>query len=117
LDKIYERIKANIPKRISAGMRLSMEQWAAEAEGYLRKGVLTNAETPVKHADVKPQLPILLDDLKKATAEPGMKSSLAKFLGAPLASVSRWLSGEREPGGEITLRMRYWLDHPGLRKK
>lgn len=118
LDSLFDRLKTRIPKRIWPGFRASMDQCAAQAVEYLRKGVLTHSETHVKTAAVKPQpqLPILLDELKKATAEPGKKSALAKFLGAPLASVSRWLSGEREPGGEITLRMRYWLDHPGLQK-
>jgi hypothetical protein len=27
-----------------------------------------------------------------------------------LASVSRWLSGEREPGGEIALLMLKWVE-------
>jgi len=73
-------------------------------------GVLTDAETFDKSSHVKPQMPILLERLKKATAGPGMKTALADFLSAPLASVSRWLSGEREPGGEIALQMLRWVE-------
>ena len=71
---------------------------------------LTDSETSVKPVDVKAQLPDLLERLKKATQESGQKSALAKFLGAPLASVSRWLSGEREPGGEVTLKLIRWCE-------
>jgi transcriptional regulator with XRE-family HTH domain len=75
-----------------------------------QKKDLTEAETCLKHDDVKAQLPSLLERLKKATQESGQKSALAKFLGVPLASVSRWLSGEREPGGEIALRLLHWVE-------
>jgi hypothetical protein len=72
---------------------------------------LTESETAPKHGgDVKAQLPELLERLKKATAQPGKKTALAKFLKAPLASVSRWLSGEREPGGEVTLKLLRWCE-------
>ncbi len=73
---------------------------------------LTDAAICFTSEAVKPQLPSLLDQLRKATAEPGMKTALAKFLGAPLASVSRWLSEDREPGGEIVLQMQAWLKLP-----
>jgi DNA-binding transcriptional regulator YiaG len=75
-----------------------------------QKKDLTEAETCLKHVDVKAQLPNLRERLKKVTQESGQKSALAKFLGVPLASVSRWLSGEREPGGEIALRLLHWVE-------
>jgi transcriptional regulator with XRE-family HTH domain len=62
-----------------------------------------------KLAPVKSQLKNLLADLNRLTTEAGMKTKLADFLGAPLTSVSRWLSGEREPGGETTLKMLRWV--------
>jgi hypothetical protein len=58
---------------------------------------------------VKSQLKNLLADLNRLTKESGKKTELAEFLGAPLTSVSRWLSGEREPGGETTLRLFHWV--------
>jgi DNA-binding transcriptional regulator YiaG len=60
--------------------------------------------------NVKELLPNLRDKLKKLTESAGKKSELADFLGAPLASVSRWLSGDREPGGEITLKLLKWVE-------
>jgi transcriptional regulator with XRE-family HTH domain len=63
----------------------------------------------VKYKGVNSLLADLLVRLKRATAERGMKTELAHFLKVPLVSVSRWLSGEREPGGETTLRMLAWV--------
>ena len=88
------------------------------------KRILTDAETSPRVAEVKSQkpklqLPELLERLKKATAETGRKSELAAFLkeateaNVPLASVSRWLSGERKPGGEVALQMDAWATAKG----
>ena len=80
----------------------------------LKINQLTETESEAKTKDVKPILPGLLARLRKATEEPGKKSELAKFLDAPLASVSRWLSADpkvqREPGGEIALKMLHWVE-------
>ena len=61
---------------------------------------------------VRPLLPGLLERLKSATKERGKKTALAKFLGVPLSNVSQYLAGDREPGGETTLKMLYWVEHP-----
>lgn len=58
---------------------------------------------------VKDALPKLLERLKKTTNERGKKTALAKFLNVPLTSVSHWLSGIKEPGGETTLQMLRWI--------
>ena len=71
--------------------------------------LLTRVAVSGKLAPVKSQLKNLLADLNHLTREPGMKTKLADFLSAPLTSVSRWLSGEREPGGETTLKMLRWV--------
>ena len=72
---------------------------------------LTEAEINNIAKYVTSQLPELLERVRKASSASGKKSELAKFLGAPLASVSRWLSGDREPGGEIALKMLHWVLH------
>lgn len=59
---------------------------------------------------MKSPLANLLERLKKATAERGMKSKLAEAFDVPLSNVSQWLSGEREPGGETTLRLLAWVE-------
>jgi len=85
---------------------------------------LTDSETSFKHMEnVKLQLPNLLKRLNRATKETGKMSALAEFLGravgyrVPLASVSRWLSGKREPGGEITLLMLKWVERQERQEK
>lgn len=79
--------------------------------------LLTETETSAKvSGDVKKQLPSLLERLKKATKETGKMSALADYLKVPLASVSRWLSGAREPGGEITLKMLNWVEQQERQK-
>jgi transcriptional regulator with XRE-family HTH domain len=72
--------------------------------------VLTGVAESGKLSPVKSQMKNLLADLNRLTSEPGKKTELADFLGAPLTSVSRWLSGEREPGGETTLRLLHWVE-------
>ncbi|HEX5218247.1 MAG TPA: helix-turn-helix transcriptional regulator [Verrucomicrobiae bacterium] len=66
--------------------------------------------------DVKPTMPALLGRLNKATAAFGMKSKLAKYMGVPLPNVSQWLSGEREPSGETTLRLLHWVEQQERKK-
>lgn len=48
--------------------------------------------------------------LIQATEPSGEMTALAKWLDVPLASVSRWLSGDREPGGDYALRMLKWVE-------
>ena len=77
---------------------------------------LTDSATSEKLSEVKAQIPSLLERLNRATKESGKMSALAEFLGVPLASVSRWLSGKREPGGEITLRLLRWVEQQERQK-
>jgi hypothetical protein len=75
--------------------------------------VLTHASSVLNLIPVKPKertLKELLRDLNRLTEQPGKKSELAEFLKAPLESVSRWLSGSREPGGQTVLKMDYWVN-------
>jgi transcriptional regulator with XRE-family HTH domain len=78
---------------------------------------LTDTQASGTLSAVKPQLPDLVARLKSATEEPGKMTELAKAVGAPLASVSRWLSGKREPGGEATLQMLKWVEHQERQNK
>lgn len=66
--------------------------------------------------EVKAQLPTLRERLNRATKESGKMSALADYLKVPLASVSRWLSGKREPGGEITLKLLHWVEQQERQK-
>ena len=74
-----------------------------------KKTTLTNVSEVVNVRTMKPHLPILLGRLQMATTNRGGKTALAKFLQVPLARVSQWLTGDREPGGETTLRLLEWV--------
>ena len=74
------------------------------------KTTLNKLNESVKLSPVNPQLPVLLERLNRATQAHGKKSELASYLGVELASVSQWLSGKREPGGETTLKMLHWVE-------
>jgi transcriptional regulator with XRE-family HTH domain len=95
--------------KLPAFMRPRDENGIAGSGAGLEKKMLTEAATSGKLPSVKSQLDNLLAALNRLTRKSGKKTELARFLGAPLASVSRWLSGEREPGGETTLKMLNWV--------
>jgi transcriptional regulator with XRE-family HTH domain len=76
----------------------------------LEKKDLTEASYQNTTENVKELLPNLRKKLNKLTQSAGKKSELADFVEAPLASVSRWLSGDREPGGEVTLKLLKWVE-------
>jgi transcriptional regulator with XRE-family HTH domain len=86
------------------------------AEPLAKKISVDNIGVKDNIGDVKHSLPNLLERLKKATAERGKKSALAKALGVPLVNVSKWLSGVREPGGETTLKLLTWVEHQERQK-
>jgi transcriptional regulator with XRE-family HTH domain len=77
---------------------------------HSEKRGLTDVSAGVKHEPVKSQMESLLARLNRATEARGKKSELARFMKLPLASISQWLSGGREPGGENTLRLLSWVE-------
>ena len=68
--------------------------------------MVTSSDSP----SMKAQWPGLLERLKRATAKRGVASALARELRVPLASVSRWLAGKREPSGDIALKLLRWVE-------
>jgi hypothetical protein len=106
-----------IEKLVPPAARAFLEQ-SAQAE----KQYLTETSTSTKLQSVKAQLTYLRERLNRATKESGKMSALADFLGkavghrVPLASVSRWLSGKREPGGQITLLLLRWVEQQERQK-
>lgn len=94
------------------GLPIGDERFLAayrEAEKMCRNP-LTDVAASGNMPPVKSLLKHLLIRLERVTVVPGSKTSLADSLGVPLTSVSRWLSGEREPGGETTLRLLQWVE-------
>jgi DNA-binding transcriptional regulator YiaG len=65
---------------------------------------------------VQPVLPKLIERLKRATEARGSKAELAAWLGVHRQSVTDWLSGKQEPGGEITLRLLTWVEQQERQK-
>ena len=56
-------------------------------------------------------LPVLLADLRTFTkAGRGRVNALAADLGIAQPTVSAWLNGHQEPGGEATLQLAAWLE-------
>jgi transcriptional regulator with XRE-family HTH domain len=81
------------------------------------KKLLTEVAASGKLTPMESQLGNLLADLNRLTKESGKKTELAEFLSAPRTSVSRWLSGEREPGGKTTLRLLHWVEQQERKSK
>lgn len=65
---------------------------------------------------VKSEMQRLRDDLKRATAKPGMKAALARFMKVDPPRVSEWLAGQ-EPSGKYALKLRLWADKKMGRKQ
>jgi len=58
-----------------------------------------------------PLLPALLAELRAfAKAKKGRINALAAELGTAQPTVSAWLNGHQEPGGESVLQLAAWLD-------
>lgn len=100
---MWERIRTNNVKKVLVATELANKP-------------LTYVSDIVNIRSVSQSLPKLLERLKHATRERGKKSILAKFLGVSLVQVSQWLSGDREPGGETTLKMLYWVEQQERQK-
>lgn len=121
LIKIHEAFYAKHAKEISSLDPPALRKFLGAGVDVSKRD-LTEAETSINLAEVKAQLPSLLVRLNRATKESGKMSALADFLGkasgqkVPLASVSRWLSGKREPGGEITLLLLQWVERQERQK-
>lgn len=118
LAPAYERAISGIVKAFLAEASpeirpLALEHIARSLREFLdvhgKRKLLTDVTATGNVPPVKSTMANLLDRLNKATSQRGMKSKLAKVMGVPLSNVSQWLSGEREPGGETTLKMLHWV--------
>lgn len=69
------------------------------------------AKVPVKKEVAGPLLlPSFLAEVAAyCKARHGRATELAAAVGVPLGTVSTWLNGRREPGGEAVLRIQAWL--------
>jgi DNA-binding transcriptional regulator YiaG len=64
-----------------------------------------------------PELHRLFKRVRAHTKRNGALTELADFLGVSLSTLSDWLRGRFEPGGEITLRMLKWVERSEVKRK
>jgi len=81
-----------------------------EKEENSKRFELTEAAICESVSSVKSPLDALRSRVKKITQTEGKLLELSEYLKAPYSSVSRWLSGKREPGGEIALKLLKWVE-------
>jgi transcriptional regulator with XRE-family HTH domain len=56
-----------------------------------------------------PKLDRLFKRVRAVTSQPGSLKRLARFLGVSPQTLSDWLGGRFEPGGEVTLKLQKWV--------
>jgi len=81
------------------------------------KKSLTGISLKSKERGVKSEIQKLIEQVKRAASKPGAKVALARALDVAPARISEWLSGEKEPGGEYTLRLLRWVEQQERHKK
>jgi len=111
-----DKDEASVKRRVAemyvfeAKRRLALLNQDLSTAAKSQKDLLTHVTASGNVCPVKSTMADLLDRLNKATSQRGMKSKLAKVMDVPLSNVSQWLSGERTPGGETTLRLLHWVE-------
>jgi len=64
-----------------------------------------------------PELDRLFRRVRTLTKARGAAVSLAEHLGVSRSTLSDWLSGRFEPGGEVTLRLLKWVTAAEAKQK
>jgi transcriptional regulator with XRE-family HTH domain len=113
-DKLLKIVIFEVPE----AARLAFVEFIVKTtRDFISKLTESTKKKPLTDVTLTDNIPLvqspmanLLDRLNKATSQRGQKTALAKRFGVPLANVSQWLSGEREPGGETTLRLLNWVE-------
>jgi len=77
---------------------------------------LTRVSESGNMSPVKSEMALLRARLAGATQGRGKKAELARLMRVTPATISQWLSGSREPGGEATLRLLHWVEQEERRK-
>ena len=86
-----------------------LEEYAAGRLGDSGKKDLQDTSLKSNSEGVKSEICKLIEQVKHKASKPGAKSELARTLGVAPARISEWLSGEKEPGGEYTLKLLHWV--------
>ncbi|MCX6921865.1 MAG: hypothetical protein NT154_01405 [Verrucomicrobia bacterium] len=89
----------------------------AELEALYQNNKLTRVTLSGNMSSMHSEIPNLVERLKKATSPRGKKAELARFMDVEPPRVSEWLSGNREPCGETTLRLLRWVEQQDAQQK
>jgi transcriptional regulator with XRE-family HTH domain len=87
-----------------------------ERRKNIEKGWLTESALRGTVSDMVTLLK-LRAELKALTVGYGKKTELAKLLRVPRTSVSQWIAGAKEPGGETTLKLFNWVEQQKAKEK
>jgi transcriptional regulator with XRE-family HTH domain len=113
-DQCPPNLQGELVTQLLRSLSGFQRQFVNQLESYevrsSAKKVLPNVTDYGNTSEVKSHIARLRDRLNKATAARGMKAELARAMGVHLVNVSQWLSGEREPAGETTLRLLNWVE-------
>jgi transcriptional regulator with XRE-family HTH domain len=84
----------------------------SDAENELSENTPLTASSLKSKTDsgMKTEIQKLIERVSRKASKPGAKAALAKELRVAPARISEWLSGEKEPGGEYTLRLLNWVE-------
>jgi len=80
------------------------------------KIVLTSSSLKGNSKGVQYEIKKLIERVKRKASKPGAKAELARALGVKPPRISEWLSGEKEPGGDYTLRLLRWVEQQECQK-
>ena len=93
-----------------------LPQQGDRAETVTEREPLTSISLKSKEWGVKSEVKKLIERVKRKASARGAKLQLARALGVAPARISEWLSGEKEPGGEYTLKLLHWVEQQERQK-
>jgi transcriptional regulator with XRE-family HTH domain len=96
--------------RFNTSWHLGRRDFADGVLEFIKNQSLTDITLSSNTLGVKSEIDKLIERVKRKAERPGAKAELARALGVAPARISEWLSGEKEPGGEYTLRLLKWVE-------
>jgi transcriptional regulator with XRE-family HTH domain len=95
----------------ATGFEMHYEPLAQQSSGpkISSNPVLTDITPQSNLPSMQSEIAKVVQRLKNATAPRGKKAELARFLAVEPPRVSEWLSGDKHPSGETTLRLLHWI--------
>ena len=113
---LKKQIVGNAEMAITPGFVEAVAKAFSEWLQTSAKKNLTSITLKGNNAGVQSEIQKLVNQLKRVTAAKGKKAELSRFMGVAPARISEWLSGEKKPGGEYTLRLLNWVEQQERQK-